>query len=141
MLGGPACMLPVARLTVRTSQRDTVLSAEQVARVSEKGRKRAWLTELVWPRSVARFRPVAESQSLQLWSMPAEARRAPDQCQHALQTGCWCSSNVSTGRPWVRSQMHTVPSPEAVASFSPLGGGAVLLLPAISGVVWNYTAK
>lgn len=43
-------------LTVRASQRDTVLSAEHVIRVLENGRNSMLLTESVWPRRVYRQR-------------------------------------------------------------------------------------
>lgn len=124
-VSGPQCVS--GALTVRTSQRHTVLSAEQVTRVLEKGRKRALLTEFVWPRSVDRLCPVLASHSLQRWSMAAEASRAPAQCQLTAQTGSWWSANVSAQQPRAKSHSFTVPSPDAVASCCPLQAGDRLL--------------
>jgi len=89
------------------SQRTRVLSAEQVRRRFEEGRKQMLLTAAVWQRSVSLQRWLFRSHSLAVLSAEQDAKKWPHEWKEQPQVGWVWPDRINTQQPWEKSQSRT----------------------------------
>lgn len=106
-LGGSGSVVSMAGASI--SHSFTVLSPLAEANTVPSDEKATEVTGPVCSRIIARWSPVAASQSRIVWSSPPEARQPWDE-KATERTASSCPSMVTCCWPVAVSQMRTVPS-------------------------------